>query len=259
MSQSDRLAGKAVLVTGAGSGYGADLAVGAAREGARAVIVHYRSSRDGAERTAQAVRDAGSQAILVQGDITNWDDIKRFMADAFDQAGGVDALINNIGDIASQQESWRDITEEWIDHCLAVDIKGTMLCIHEAGTRMIERDGGVIVNIGSTVITRGSPRAPQYAAGKYGVLGLTKSYAKAFAPKVRVNTFCPGFMATETMQKRKDWNSGRREQLIADTPLGRIPGPEEFVKPALFLCSDDAAHMTGGLLMYDGGMAMPGA
>jgi 3-oxoacyl-[acyl-carrier protein] reductase len=256
---SQRLAGKAVLVTGSGSGYGAHLAIGAAHEGARAVIVHYRSSRDGAERTAEAVRAAGSEAILVQGDITRWDDIKAFVADAYEQAGSIEVLINNIGDVVSQQDSWRDITEEWIDHCLAVDIKGTMLCIHEVGTRMLERDGGVIINIGSTVITRGSPRAPQYAAGKYGVLGLTKSYAKAFAPTVRVNTFAPGFMATETMQRRKDWRSGRREELIAATPLGRIPGPEEFVGPVMFLASDDAAHLTGGLLMVDGGMALPGA
>lgn len=256
---SKRLSGKAVLVTGAGSGYGADLAVAAAREGARAVVVHYRSSRRGAEKTAEQVRAEGSEAHLVAGDIAKWDDVRAFTEDAFAKTGGVDVLINNVGDIAAQQESWRDITEEWIDHCLAVDIKGTMLCIHEAGTRMLERGSGVVINIGSTVITRGSPRAPQYAAGKYGVLGLTKSYAKAFAPTVRVNTFAPGFMATETLKQRADWNSGRREQLIADTPLGRIPGPEEFTGPVMFLASDDAAHLTGGLLLYDGGMALPGA
>ena len=80
---------------------------------------------------------------------------------------------------------------------LAVDIKGTMACTHEFGSRMLDQGSGAIVNIGSTVIVRGSARAPQYAAAKYGILGLTKSYAHAFAPTVRVNVFAPGFIETE--------------------------------------------------------------
>jgi 3-oxoacyl-[acyl-carrier protein] reductase len=161
--------------------------------------------------------------------------------------------------MASEQDSWRDITDELIDHTLDVDIKGTMLMIHEFGTRMLERERGAIVNIGSTVIVRGSPRAPQYAAGKYGVLGLTKSYAKAFAPHVRVNTFAPGFMRTERVLNRADWKAGRSEQLTRDTPAGRIPEPEELAGTALFLASDEAAHITGSYLICDGGYSMLGA
>src|SRR5207245_807870 len=125
------------------------------------------------------------------------------------------------GDVAPAQHGWQDLTEEGIDHCLAVGIKGTMLMVHEFGTRMLERDGrGAIVNIGSTVIVRGSPRAPIYAAGKYGLLGITKSYAKALAPNVRVNTFAPGFMDTPAVMNRPDMKSGRLEQLVRDTPMG---------------------------------------
>jgi NAD(P)-dependent dehydrogenase (short-subunit alcohol dehydrogenase family) len=175
------------------------------------------------------------------------------------ELGHLDALINNVGDMASEQESWRDITEDLIDHTLAVDIKGTMLMIHEFGTRMLERERGAIVNIGSTVIVRGSPRAPQYAAGKYGVVGLTKSYAKAFAPHVRVNTFAPGFMKTERVLNRADWKAGRGEQLARDTPAGRIPEPDELAGTALFLASDEAAHITGSYMICDGGYSMLGA
>ena len=74
--------------------------------------------------------------------------------------------------------SWRDITEESIDHVLAVNIKGTLLCTQEFGSRMLDAGGGCIINIGSTVVVRGSARAPQYAAAKYGILGITKSYAR---------------------------------------------------------------------------------
>jgi 3-oxoacyl-[acyl-carrier protein] reductase len=142
---------------------------------------------------------------------------------------------------------------------LAVDIKGTLLCVHEFGSRMLEQGHGAIVNIGSTVIVRGSARAPQYAAAKYGLLGVTKSYAHAFAPTVRVNVFAPGFIETEATLGRHDWQSGRGDQLRSLTPMGRIPGPAELAGTALFLATDDASHLTGGYLVADGGYNMVGA
>lgn len=247
-----------MLVTGAGTGFGAEIAVRAAQEGAD-VAVHYRSSRAGAEHTAERVEQAGGKAILVQADITHWDQIKVMADQVWSAFGRLDVLINNVGDIATDVMSWKDITEESIDHVLAVDIKGTLLCTHEFGARMLDQGGGAIVNIGSTVVVRGSARAPQYAAGKYGILGITKSYAQAFAPTVRVNTFAPGFIETESTLNRQDWKEGRRDKLIAQTPMGRIPAPAEVAGTALFLATDDAAHMTGVYLNADGGFNMIGA
>jgi NAD(P)-dependent dehydrogenase (short-subunit alcohol dehydrogenase family) len=247
------------VVTGAGTGFGAEIAVRAAQEGAKAVGVHYRSSRAGADRTAERVRELGADAVLLQADIVSWSQVAAMADDAFQHLGGVDALINNVGDVAREQMSWRDITEESIDHVLAVDIKGTMACVHEFGKRMLEQGHGSIVNIGSTVIVRGSARAPQYAAAKYGLLGVTKSYAHAFAPTVRVNIFAPGFIETEATLGRQDWKSGRGDQLRSLTPMGRIPGPAELAGTALFLATDDAFHMTGGYLVADGGYNMVGA
>jgi 3-oxoacyl-[acyl-carrier protein] reductase len=253
---SGKLEGKTVMITGAGTGFGQQLAIKAAEEGAARVIVHYRSSAAGAEQTAEGVRVAGSQADLIQGDISSWEEIKRMAH----EAGDVDALVNNVGDMASSQTSWSEPDEATIDHVLAVDIKGTMLMVHEFGTRMLERGArGAIVNIGSTVIVRGSPRAPIYAAGKYGLLGITKSYAKALAPHVRVNTFAPGFMDTPAVMNRPDMRSGRLEQLTRDTPMGRIPPPEELTAAALFLATDDASHITGSYMICDGGYSMLGA
>jgi 3-oxoacyl-[acyl-carrier protein] reductase len=250
-----RFEGKTVMVTGAGTGFGAELSVKAAEEGAARVVVHYRSSKAGAEETARRVEAAGAQAQLVQGDISRWDDIKRMVA----EAGDVDVLVNNVGDMASEQKSWDELTEETIDHVLGVDIKGTMLMVHEFGMAMKARRRGAIVNIGSTVIVRGSPRAPIYAAGKYGLLGITKSYAKALAPEVRVNTFAPGFMATEAVLSRPDFQAGRGEQITRDTPMGRIPPPEDLTGAALFLATDDANHITGSYMICDGGYSMLGA
>jgi 3-oxoacyl-[acyl-carrier protein] reductase len=170
-------------------------------------------------------------------------------------------LVNNVGDMALDQISWRELDEKVVDHTLAVDIKGTMFMIHEVGMRMLDGpgDGGSIVNIGSQVVIAGSPRAPQYAAAKYGVIGLTKSYARALAPKVRVNTLGAAFMETEALKNRHDWKNGRREEVLRQTPLGRIASPEDMVGPTLFLAGDDSRHMTGQFLLCNGGLAMVGA
>jgi NAD(P)-dependent dehydrogenase (short-subunit alcohol dehydrogenase family) len=253
-----RFVGRTVLVTGAGTGFGAEIAVRAAQEGAR-VVVHYNRSREGAEQTLKRIEQAGSQGVLVQADITSWDAIRALADAAFAAFGGLDVAVNNVGDVARDQMSWRDITEESIDHVLAVDIKGTMACTHEFGARMLDQGWGAIVNIGSTVIVRGSPRAPQYAAGKYGILGITKSYAKAFGPYVRVNTFAPGFMETEALLARQDWSSGRGEKVASETPAGRIPKPEELAAAALYLATDEAHHITGSYMICDGGYSMLGA
>ncbi|MEV5842333.1 SDR family oxidoreductase [Streptomyces sp. NPDC051985] len=253
-----RFEGRTVLVTGAGTGFGAEIAVRAAQEGAR-VAVHYRSSAAGADGTVARIKDVGGEAFTVQADITVHQDIIRMADEVFARFGGLNALVNNVGDMAGEQTSWRDLTEEAVDHVLAVDIKGTLLCVHEFGSRMLDQGHGAIVNIGSTVIVRGSARAPQYAAAKYGILGITKSYAQAFAPTVRVNTFAPGFIETETLLGRADWKSGRREDMISRTPMRRIPGPAELAGTALFLATDDASHMTGVYLNADGGFNMLGA
>ena len=254
-----RFEGRTVVVTGAGTGFGAAIALRAAQEGAKAVGIHYRSSRQGAEETARRVEEAGAATTFFQADIAEWESVKAFAQQAFDDLGEVDAVINNVGDVAREQMSWRDLTEESVDHVLAVDIKGTMACTHEFGSRMLDQGWGSIVNIGSTVIVRGSARAPQYAAAKYGILGLTKSYAHAFAPTVRVNVFAPGFIETEATLGRKDWQEGRGDQLRSMTPMKRIPGPDELAGTAPFLATDDASHMTGGYLVADGGYNMVGA
>lgn len=252
-----RFQGKTVLVTGAGRGFGAVLATAFAREGAD-VVVHYHSSSAGAEETVAAVKALGRRATMVRGDISSLDDVRRITAQSF-EFGPVDILVNNVGDMALEQKSWRELDEKAVDHMLAVDVKGTMFMIHEVGSRMMEGKGGAIVNIGSQVVVAGSPRAPQYAAAKYGVIGLTKSYARALAPNVRVNTLGAAFMETEALKNRHDWKNGRREEVLRQTPLGRIATPEDMVGPTLFLAHEDSRHMTGQFMLCNGGLAMVGA
>ena len=125
---------------------------------------------------------------------------------------------------------------------------------------MLERGGGAIVNVGSTVIVRGSPRAPQYAAGKYGLLGITKSYAKALAPAVRVNTFAPGFMETEALLQPRGLEAGRGEQLLSQTPDGPDPAARaDWPARRSSWPATTPHHITGGYMVADGGYSMLGA
>jgi 3-oxoacyl-[acyl-carrier protein] reductase len=248
-----RLAGKWALVTGAGRGFGTHIARRLAAEGAR-VVVHYNRSAE----TAQALaREVGGFAV--QADVTSWDDVKRLADEVFERTGGLDILVNNVGDVAPEQASWRELREDLVDRVIAVDIKGTLFMCHEIGQRMVDRGGGAIVNVCSNVVVTGSPRAPQYAASKYGVIGVTKSYAGAFAPTVRVNALGPGFIAVESTLGRRDWTPERAQQIVERTPLGRIAEPEDLTGVVVFLASEDARHMTGAFVLCDGGFSMVGA
>lgn len=248
-----RLNGRTALITGAGRGFGTNIARRFAREGAR-VVLHYNRSAEAAKELAGELG-----GIAFQADITRWDDVQRMAGEVFEHLGHLDILVNNVGDVAPEQASWRELREDLVDRVIAVDIKGTLFMCHEFGQRMVENGGGTIVNVCSNVVVTGSPRAPQYAASKYGVLGVTKSYAGAFAPTVRVNALGPGFIATDSTLTRGDWTPEKEREIVGRTPLGRIGDPDELTGVVLFLASDDSAHMTGNFVLCDGGFSMVGA
>jgi 3-oxoacyl-[acyl-carrier protein] reductase len=246
------------LVTGAGRGFGSLIAMALAKEGAN-VVVGYNNSKEGAQKISDEIKGMGRKSMTAQIDITQWDQVKEATEKVWTEFGPLDLLVNNSGEVSRTQMSWRDITEEAIDQTLAVDVKGTLFMTQEVGKRMLDKKSGTIVNVASNVIVTGSPRAPQYAASKYGVIGLTKSYALAFAPWVRVNAACPGYMDTEATTTRKDWTPQRRKWIVDHTALKRIGKPENIVPLVLFLASDDSIHMTGNIVIADGGFSMPGA
>jgi 3-oxoacyl-[acyl-carrier protein] reductase len=253
-----RLENVNALVTGAGRGFGSLIAIALAKEGAN-VAVAYNNSKEGAQKISDQIKAMGRNSMTAKVDITKWSEVKSMADKVWNEFGPLDLLINNSGEVSNKQMSWREITEEAIDQTLAVDVKGTLFMIQEIGTRMLDRKSGTIVNVASNVIVTGSPRAPQYAASKYGVIGLTKSYALAFAPWVRVNAACPGYMDTEATTTRKDWTPQRRKWIVDHTALKRIGKPEHIVPIVLFLASDDSIHMTGNIVIADGGFSMPGA
>ena len=253
-----RFEGLNVVVTGAGKGMGSLISLALAREGAN-VVVAYNRSEAGAKEVSEQIVAMGRRATPSRIDVTSWAQVKDATKKLWSEFGPIDILVNNAGDTADKQMSWRDITEESIDHTIAVDLKGPLFMMHEIGQRMYQRKKGVIVNVGSHVIVLGSPRAPQYAAAKSALIGLSKSYALAFAPWVRVNTACPGYVESEMLKKRKDWTPERRTYVLDHPPLRRIARPDQVVPMILFLASDDSVNMTGNIIVADGGYTMPGA
>jgi 3-oxoacyl-[acyl-carrier protein] reductase len=156
--------------------------------------------------------------------------------------------------------SWRELSTKVVDDTLELDVKGTLYCTHEFGRRMLDlQKSGVIVNVASNVIVTGSPRSPAYAAAKYGVIGVTKSYALALAPYVRVNTVAPGYMDTPSLRARKDWTDTRKKWIVDHTPLKSIGKPDNIAHIVVFLASQDSFHMSGNTIICDGGFSMPAA
>ena len=254
-----RLEGQNVLVTGSSKGFGRTIAIAMAGEGAN-VVVNYNSSADAAKKVVEEIKALGVKSFAVQADIRKHDQVKAMADKIWKEWGRCDILVNNAGETAATMKSWRDISEEVIDETFNLDVKGTLFCLHEFGERMLDKQkNGAIVNVASNVIVTGSPRSPIYAAAKYGVIGLTKSYALALAPYVRVNAVAPGYMDTPSLRARQDWTEERRRFLVNQTPLKAIGNPDNIAHIVTFLASQDSFHMTGNTVICDGGFSMIGA
>jgi 3-oxoacyl-[acyl-carrier protein] reductase len=224
------------------------------------VAVNYAKSADAAEQVVYEIKRMGVDSFAVKADIRHRDQVDSMAEEVWRRWKRCDVLVNNAGETAATQLSWRELSEDVVDDTLALDVKGTLFCTHEFGRRMLDNQkAGTIVNIASNVIITGSPRSPVYGAAKYSVIGITKSYALALAPYVRVNAVAPGYMDTESLRARKDWTDQRRKWIVDHTPLRTIGDPANIAHIVVFLASQDSFHMTGNTVMCDGGFSMPAA
>lgn len=254
-----RLDGLFAAVTGSSRGFGRTIAKALASEGA-SVAVNYLNSKESAEEVVREVKALGVDSFSVKADLRKFDQVKSLADAVWEKWGRCDVLVNNAGETAATQMSWRELSPQVVDDTLELDVKGTLYCTHEFGMRMLDKQkSGTIVNVASNVIITGSPRSPAYAAAKYGVIGVTKSYALALAPYVRVNTVAPGYMDTPSLRARKDWTEQRKKWIVDHTPLRSIGNPENISHIVAFLASQDSFHMSGNTIVCDGGFSMPAA
>lgn len=245
------LSGKVSIITGAAAGIGRSAALIFAREGGR-VVVSDVNEKDGHE-TVKMIEAAGGKAIFVGTDVSKSADVRNLIGRTVDTYGRLDCAFNNAG-IEGGFTNLLEATEENFDRTIAINLKGTFLCMQAEIAAMLRGGGGTIVNMSSVAGLVGFPTASAYVASKHGVLGLTKTAALEYATQnIRVNAVCPGVIHT-AMIDRITGNKPEVEQAFVSTePMARMGTPEEIGEVAAWLCSDRASFMTGACLPIDGG------
>ncbi|MDH3678566.1 MAG: SDR family oxidoreductase [Acidimicrobiia bacterium] len=244
-----RLDRRVALVTGAQQGIGRAVAEALGREGA-AVVVNYLDDPDAAEAVAATVRRAGAESVAVQGDVGRRADCEAMIA-AGDELGGVDLLVNNAG--IFPRADFLDLTDDDWDRVQNVNVTGGFRCLQLMARRLVATNRpGAAVNLTSVAFFRDAARGVHYAASKGAVIGLTRAAAGELARhSIRVNAIAPGIV--DTAQPRDGMTEEQIAKASSRVPLGAMAQPADIADVAVFLCSDDARHITGQTLHVNGG------
>ncbi len=251
-----RLRDKVCLITGGAAGIGKATAEKFIREGAQVVIC------DVDQEAGQAVaEELGNGTLFYQVDVTNREAVQAWVDDVVAKLGRVDVLVNNAGITRDglfikykNGELVGQMSEKDFDLVIAVNLKGVFNCAQAVTPQMISQGGGVILNASSIVGLYGNFGQTNYAATKFGVIGMTKTWSRELGKyNIRVNAICPGFILTEMVQKMPE---KILEGLAAKTPLGRMGTPEDVANLYCWLASDEAAYIHGAAISIDGGMVL---
>lgn len=244
-------AGKAALVTGAGSGIGRESALLFAEKGAEVAVVDL-DEKGGAE-TLALIEAAGGKAVFIKADVSRSDDVQRMVSETVRAFGRLDCAHNNAG-IEAGLYPLSEYKEEIWDRTIAVNLKGVWLGMKYEIPEMLKNGGGAIVNTASAAGIIGMPNHYAYVASKFGVVGITKGAALEFGAKgVRVNCVCPAIIDTPMTDRFVTYGMGTKEVFAEMTPIKRIGRPREIAGSAVWLCSEEASYITGHALLIDGG------
>ncbi|MBT2292631.1 3-oxoacyl-ACP reductase FabG [Paenibacillus albidus] len=244
------LINKVALVTGGGTGIGSAISQELAKRGAK-VAVNYSRSEAGAQEIVQRIKAGGGEAIAVQANVADDEEVRRMVAAIAEEWGTVDVLVNNAGITRHiPLEDLEAVTDEVWNELYNVNVKGMFFCARAVAPFMNKNKHGAIVNLGSIAGTTGAGSSLPYAVSKSAVHGLTKSLARALAPAIRVNCIAPGAVATR-------WWAGREEQmhkLAPNLPLQHLSTPEDI---ASFVCAVlEQEALTGQVITLNSGQTM---
>ncbi|HXM99232.1 MAG TPA: glucose 1-dehydrogenase [Candidatus Dormibacteraeota bacterium] len=245
-----RLTGKVAVVTGASKGIGAGIAKALAAEGA-SVVVNYASSKAGADAVVGAITKSGGKAVAVGGDVSKSADAQGIIDAAIKNYGGLDILVNNSG--VYEFGPVESITEAQFHRMFDINVLGLLLTTQAAMKHL--KEGGSIINIGSTISRVKPAGTAVYTASKGAVDAITGVFAKEFAAKkIRVNSINPGLVETEGTHSAGFVGSEMEKGFVAQTPLGRIGQPSDIASVAVFLASNESGWLTGELQYASGGL-----
>ncbi|WOK37089.1 SDR family NAD(P)-dependent oxidoreductase [Sphingomonas sp. C3-2] len=251
MSTPMDLSGKVALVTGASSGIGQATAEYLAERGARVAVVA-RTAERGRE-TVERILAAGGTAIFIQADVEEPEAIAAMVEQTVDHFGRLDIAFNNAGMTGAVAPFHEQSLSDW-DQVIRTNLSSIFLSMKHEIIAMLKCGGGSIVNNCSGAGVMAAPGLPHYTAAKHGVLGLTKSAAKEYAPHgIRVNAICPGFIETPQLGRYIDGPEARAA-VEAGIPIGHMGQPIEIARAVAFLSSAEGAYISGDTMFVDGGV-----
>jgi NAD(P)-dependent dehydrogenase (short-subunit alcohol dehydrogenase family) len=251
MTNPHRFSGKVAFVTGAASGIGRATAVAFATEGAQVAILDL--TENALSETADAVRNAGAQVLVLACDVSKPDQVEAAIGRVIETFGSLDIAFNNAG-VENKAAPVAEIDlAEW-DRILDINLRGTFVCMKHELAQMVRQGSGVIVNTSSGAGVRGVAGGASYAASKHAIIGLTKSAALDYAKQnIRVNAILPGNIETPMMDR---FTSGDIQKAIDLEPVGRLGKPEEIADAVLWMSADLGGFVTGAAISVDGGWSL---
>lgn len=245
-----KLEGKVGIITGAARGIGQATAYQYAREGARVVVCDLNLEM--LQETLDELTKMGAEKLAYAVDVTDRTTVEKMVVDVVAQWGRIDVLVNNAGITADAQ--LKKMSEADFDKVIDINLKGVFNCTQLVVPHMIEQGGGVVLNASSVVGVYGNFGQTNYAATKWGVIGMTKTWAKELGKNgIRVNAVAPGFILTPMVQKMPE---NVLDMMKDKSPLKRLGTPEDIAHAYAWLASDEAGFITGTVLSVDGGVVL---
>jgi len=240
----------AAIVTGSSRGIGASVARRLAAEG-YGVAINYLARRDSAESVAEDIHKAGGQAIVVQADVSVYEQVEQLVSQTREALGEIRVIVNNAG--LSEHRTLEHMSVDDWNRSIGVNLSSAMFTVKAALPSLHTHSWARVINICSLRAMTGSDHGSQYAAAKAGMIGLTKSLALELAPTVTVNAISPGYTRTDMTRGALEKNA---EAIYAKIPAGRVAEPDEIAALVAFLASEDAGYITGQTLNANGGIYM---
>ena len=252
---ANSLQDQVAIVTGGALGIGGATARQLAEAGAKVLVADV--NLEAAQANVLRIREAGGVAEMIKTDIALQADIEAMVKKAVGLWGRLDILVNNAWNRKEPDGSAVTLTESAWDYAMDTMVKALFLGVKYAAPQMQTSGGGSIVNISSVHGLLMAPGALAYEAAKSAVIGLTRQMACDFGPAgIRVNAICPGHIVTERGQRRWDQNPSLLQFFEAQYPVRRVGRPQDIANAIRFLCSDEAAFITGHALVVDGGLSI---
>jgi 3-oxoacyl-[acyl-carrier protein] reductase len=242
-----RLLDKVAIITGSARGIGEATALKFAEEGAKVVVCDL--DLKGVDAVVARIKARGGKAAGFAVNVTDKASIAAMVEGAMLQFGRIDVLVNNAGIVADAQ--FRKMTDEQFDRVIDINLKGTYNCTRAVVDIMVAQQSGVILNASSVVGLYGNFGQTNYAASKFGVFGMAKTWARELGRKgIRANAVCPGFVETTILESIPD---KVMQAMVERVPLGRLAKPEEIASTYAFLASDEASYINGAVIEVSGG------